>query len=227
VRLRREDVIDAGLALLDEVGLDGLTTRRLAERLGVRVGALYWHVRDKRELLTALADRIVTEAQPAAPSDGDWAATLTDHARRLRAAMLAHPDGARLVAAYAPISPLTLRAVEAGLRAMRALGVPLAAAAYAGDTVMSYVTGFVLQEQAVPTHLEGTEQTLADLIADLPLFAEWTATKPSSKDDAFAEGLQNIVAGIQVRLGLTDSTVSTHTAGKPDNDRTPPVPLHP
>jgi TetR/AcrR family transcriptional regulator, tetracycline repressor protein len=200
VRLRRDDVIDAALALLDERGLDGLTTRRLAERLGVRAGALYWHVRDKRELLTALADRIVTQAQPAQPPAGDWAAYLIDGARQLRAAMLAHPDGARLVAAYAPVSPQMLRAAEAGLQVMCAHGVPLAAAAYAGDAIMSYVTGFVLQEQTTPTRPEDSEQTTAGLLADLPLLAEWTATKPSTKDEAFAAGLDHIITGIRVRL---------------------------
>lgn len=202
MRLRRDDVIDAALALLDERGLDGLTTRRLAERLGVRAGALYWHVRDKRELLTALADRIVTQAQPAQQPAGDWAAHLIDGARQLRAAMLAHPDGARLVAAYAPVSPQTLRTAEAGLQAMCAQGVPLAAAAYAGDTIMSYVTGFVLQEQTTPTHPEDNEQTMAGMLADLPLLAEWTATRPSAKDEAFAAGLDHIITGIRVRLSL-------------------------
>ena len=64
MRLRREDVIDGAMALLDERSLDELTTRRLADRLGVHVGALYWHVRDMRELLVSLADRIVAEALP-------------------------------------------------------------------------------------------------------------------------------------------------------------------
>ncbi|MDI5971187.1 TetR/AcrR family transcriptional regulator [Streptomyces sp. SL13] len=69
--LRRETVVDAALELLDEVGLDALTTRALTGRLGVRPGALYWHVRDKRELLTAVAERIMDEvfAPAMAPAD--------------------------------------------------------------------------------------------------------------------------------------------------------------
>ncbi|MDI5967207.1 TetR/AcrR family transcriptional regulator C-terminal domain-containing protein [Streptantibioticus silvisoli] len=73
--LRRETVVDAALELLDEVGLDALTTRALTGRLGVRPGALYWHVRDKRELLTAVAERIMDEVfapatAPTAPPAG-------------------------------------------------------------------------------------------------------------------------------------------------------------
>ena len=44
-KLSRETVIRAALDLLNEVGVDGLSTRRLAERLGVQQPALYWHFR--------------------------------------------------------------------------------------------------------------------------------------------------------------------------------------
>lgn len=197
MRLRREDVIDGAMALLDERGLDELTTRRLADRLGVQVGALYWHVRDKRELLVSLADRIVAETLPTSlSSEGDWAAELTAVAHGLRAAMLRHRDGARLVAAYAPASPRSLQMADEGLRAMQAIGVPLPAAAYVGDTLMSYVTGFVLQEQAMPTQ-PGVDGRAT---ADFPFLAKWTAMKPATKDDSFAAGLDLIITGIRMRL---------------------------
>src|SRR5215216_2081141 len=68
--LGREEVVGAALGLLDEVGLDGLTTRRLAERLGVRVGALYWHVSSKQELLAAIAGRIMEELSTRPVAEG-------------------------------------------------------------------------------------------------------------------------------------------------------------
>jgi TetR/AcrR family tetracycline transcriptional repressor len=36
-------VLEGAIELLDEVGLDELSTRKLASRLGVHAGALYWH----------------------------------------------------------------------------------------------------------------------------------------------------------------------------------------
>ncbi len=82
-----------------------------------------------------------------------------------------------------------------GLRALQAIGVPLPAAAYAGDTLMSYVTGFVLQEQAMPTQpVDGRA------IAEFPFLAKWMAMKPATKEDAFAAGLDLIIAGIRMRL---------------------------
>ncbi|HIF4670475.1 TPA: TetR family transcriptional regulator, partial [Escherichia coli] len=47
-KLQPNTVIRAALDLLNEVGVDGLTTRKLAERLGVQQPALYWHFRNKR-----------------------------------------------------------------------------------------------------------------------------------------------------------------------------------
>jgi TetR/AcrR family tetracycline transcriptional repressor len=200
MRLRRNDVIDAALGLLDEVGLDALTTRRLADRLDVRVGALYWHVKDKGELLGTLADRIVAEAHEAPPPTGDhWTDQLATTAHRLRAALLRHRDGARVVAGYAPVGPGSLDAAERGLRVARDAGVPLAVAALAGDTVMSYVTGYVLQEQSPPS---GSPPDLGGF----PLLAEWAGARPDH-DTAFATGLATILAGIRSTASL---------AGTPD-----------
>ena len=59
--LDRERVVRVALELLDEVGLDDLSMRRLAERLGVTAASLYWYVRDKSELLDLLADAMSAE----------------------------------------------------------------------------------------------------------------------------------------------------------------------
>ena len=60
-RLTRDTVLRAALELLDEVGIDGLSTRKLAERLGVQSPTLYWHFKNKGELLDAMAEAIMLE----------------------------------------------------------------------------------------------------------------------------------------------------------------------
>src|ERR1700689_2176452 len=96
----RDDIVAAGLALLDETGLEGLTLRRLAERLGIRAPTLYWHVRDKRELLDLMVSVIMDEALAdwREPHPGQpWWDWLAGRARGLRARLLGHPDGARVL----------------------------------------------------------------------------------------------------------------------------------
>jgi AcrR family transcriptional regulator len=68
--LTRQDVIDAAAGLVAEYGYAGLTMRALARRCGVPTMTLYRHVRDKEDLLGALADRVLGElALSAAPGN--------------------------------------------------------------------------------------------------------------------------------------------------------------
>ncbi len=59
MRLTRDQVVGVALDLLDEVGLDNLTMRRLAAALGVKNGATYWHFPSKQALLEAMADAML------------------------------------------------------------------------------------------------------------------------------------------------------------------------
>ena len=67
--LNREAVIQAALGMLDAVGVEGLSMRALADRLGVKAASLYWHIRDKDQLLELVAeavlDRVTVPSSPA------------------------------------------------------------------------------------------------------------------------------------------------------------------
>lgn len=100
----REQVVAAALDLLDEAGLDGLTMRALADRMGVRAAALYWHVRDKEQLLGLLAEAILAEVgEPA--GDLPWRAQLETFAADYRRVLQSHRDAARIVLAVQPTAP--------------------------------------------------------------------------------------------------------------------------
>ena len=215
--LHREDVIRAAVGLLDEVGLDRLTTRALTTRLGVQPGALYWHVRSKAELLSAIADEIMREVftdasdsdsdsgpdsgSGPAPDAADWAGQTTAFAHRLRRALLAHRDGARVVVGHLGLSAAAVEAAEQGLALMRGAGLGLAQAAYFGDTVTSYVTGFVLQEQATAPVPPASAPPVEIEPGRYPNLAQWQAVGPASRDLAFAAGLSFIVNGLRAELG--------------------------
>jgi TetR/AcrR family tetracycline transcriptional repressor len=96
--LDRQRIVDEAVALLDAEGLDGVTTRKLAARLGVQSPTLYWHVPNKAALVTAIADAILDQQfgdiSPPGP-DQHWQDWLSGLAERLRRALPAHPDGAR------------------------------------------------------------------------------------------------------------------------------------
>lgn len=73
-RLTRETVLRGALALLDDIGIDALSTRRLAQHLGVQSPTLYWHFKNKAELLKAMAETIMLDHREEVPADIPWQA---------------------------------------------------------------------------------------------------------------------------------------------------------
>jgi TetR/AcrR family transcriptional regulator, tetracycline repressor protein len=191
--LTRERLVEAGLRLLDQVGLDGLTVRRLATELGVQSPALYWHVRTKQELLDAMAGEIIGSAdlRPMAPGE-PWPEWLAARARAYRQAMLAHRDGARLVAS-ARRSPETVQRFDAELAAMVERGFEPVAALRTIAALNHYVDGSVLEEQAAT---EGRHR----VATDLPTLLKALEGGPATDDAAFEHGLRLLIQGIEVEL---------------------------
>jgi AcrR family transcriptional regulator len=93
--LSRARLVAAGLMLVQEDGLEALTMRALAERSGVKAASLYWHVRDRRELLELLADSIL-EGVHGTPS-GPWRSVARGTAIALAARVAAQRDAARIL----------------------------------------------------------------------------------------------------------------------------------
>lgn len=114
----RERLVSAALDLLDEAGLEGLTMRTLAERLGMRAASLYWHIRNKDQLLGLLAEAIVAEVPEPAP-DLSWRGQLEAFATDYRDVLRSHRDGARVVMAAQPAAP---RLYERLVRSLLAAG---------------------------------------------------------------------------------------------------------
>jgi TetR/AcrR family tetracycline transcriptional repressor len=65
-------IVDEAIALLNEEGLEGVSLRRLAERLGIKAPSLYWHFADKSALLGAMAERICNGGMDSVPPHRDW-----------------------------------------------------------------------------------------------------------------------------------------------------------
>ncbi|WP_405142617.1 TetR/AcrR family transcriptional regulator C-terminal domain-containing protein [Sphaerisporangium sp. NBC_01403] len=194
--LTRQTMIDAALRLLDEVGLDGLTVRRLAAELGVQSPALYWHIRTKQELLDGMADEIVRAAGMGPPRpEESWQEWLARRARAYRASLLAHRDGARVVSGAAELSPETVRMFEEELAAMTSRGFTPVLAVRTISTLTHYITGFVLQEQATRPSGRPREEAVPTLTAALH------AGGGPLGEDAFEHGLRTIITGTADALG--------------------------
>jgi AcrR family transcriptional regulator len=143
--LTRDDLVRAGLEVLDEAGIDGLTMRTLAERLSIQSASLYWHVRDKDELLALIADAICAEIEPP-NADQPWIAQLEAMAWEFRRVLLAHRDAALVLANTPPVGPNRLRLAERMLTVLVRAGIEPGVVARAGMLLTDYVINAVIEE---------------------------------------------------------------------------------
>jgi TetR/AcrR family tetracycline transcriptional repressor len=212
--LTRQMMIDTALGLLEEVGFEGLTVRRLAAELGVRSPALYWHVRTKQELLDGMADQIILAARMGPPHDDEsWQDWLARRARAFRRSLLDHRDGARLVVSATQLSTAATRLLDEELTAMASRGFTPVLALHTITTFSRYVTGFVLQEQAAPRRqADAPQDRLAALAALLDggesatLLVALREGGSSLGENAFEHGLRALIDGTAAALSRRQLT---------------------
>lgn len=211
--LQRSEVVTAAMRILDGAGLDALTTRKLASELNVRPGALYWHVSSKQDLLDSLTEKILEEVKtpPLAPGES-WEDGVRELVHRLRDTLVAHRDSARLLAGAGGLGPNRLRIADHLMGLLRLTGAPVAATAYGSDTLLSYVTGFVLQEQSEPDHsapdaADGGLEVLDEKL--FPHLAAWAqGWSPDDRGLSFAAGLEVLVGGLDRYLAVQAKSVT-------------------
>ena len=141
-RLSKAAVVERALALGDAEGLEALTIRRLAQELGVTPMALYWHFRNKEELLAGLADRIWGEIDTDIDAAAPWPSQLRGMLGSLVAVLRSHPCASQLLLTGEKQSAAALEATETTLGILQRAGFdPLHASEIARGTLW---TGLML-----------------------------------------------------------------------------------
>ncbi|MFC5547774.1 TetR/AcrR family transcriptional regulator [Massilia aerilata] len=145
--LSRERIVEAAIALLDEHGESGLTFRALSEELATGAGAIYWHVANKGELLSAACDAMVARAMDAAVTAAPPRETVRILGLGLFDAIDAHPwVGAEL--ARSPMKMPMVRILEAIGRQMRTFGVAEQELWLAASSLLNFILGVAGQNAA-------------------------------------------------------------------------------
>lgn len=201
------DVVRAAVELIDERGLDALTLRGVATRLGIRAPTLYWHVRDKQHLMDLVAEQIAVDSQPPEshePATGqpvwEW---LGERARWQRTALLAHRDSAQVAAGNRPtdaslptIERLLTTLVTAGLRPSEALRIVTA--------LGSFIIGDVLETQTSANRVPPDAPQPSERFDEQYPTAMAAASTMGNDNDRFEEGLSLFLDGLRARLEARD-----------------------
>ena len=146
---RQEHIVRAALRILDDDGLDAVSLRAVAKALNVHLNTVSWHVGTKSRLCELMADAVLAGM----PLDGlpaEWRARLLDLSHRYRTALLAHRDGAALVAGTYPACENTLRIGEEFVSCLLDAGCDERDSAWACWTIIYFTLGLVQEEQSAP-----------------------------------------------------------------------------
>ncbi|MET9683370.1 TetR/AcrR family transcriptional regulator [Streptomyces coeruleorubidus] len=202
-------IIDTALRLIDEVGVQALTLRMLANALESGTATLYRHFNGKDELLALVADRILGEVRvPPEELDGvSWREAVTVAADAFYATLCRHPGALPLLAAQVPVGPNGLRARERLITLLLSHGFSVALAARAYTALGHYVIGFAIQQHGPGTPRPEDQVHLRDYYRSLDP-AAYPATTAAADDltsvpldEEFRFGLDLLLDGLeQARL---------------------------
>jgi AcrR family transcriptional regulator len=207
-QLTRQWVVTEALAVIAEDGVQALTMRSLAARLGVVPGALYHHVRNKQQLQDLVLDGVLAEVDVHLDLSLPWAEQLKDLAHRLRQVLEAHPGIAAILKTRDPLGPHSLALAEAFLLPLQAAGFADREAGLAFFLLLDYTIGFAVS--STPTSVN--EQRVRDAAIRSQLHEFFRSLPPDrfpalvalgehvwvdNRDERFTAGLQVLVDGLE------------------------------
>jgi TetR/AcrR family tetracycline transcriptional repressor len=212
--LNRDRVVAEALTVIAEDGVEALTMRTLAARLGVVPAALYRHVRNKEQLQDLVLNGVLAEVDCDTDPRLPWTERIKVLAHRLRAVLENHPGAAGLLKLRDPLGPHSLALAEAFLALLQAAGFPHHETGLAFFLVTDYTIGFAVSS----THTSVNEQRVRDTATRNQLH-EFFRSLPAdrfpalvalgehvwldNRDQRFASGLDVLINGLEQRSAHT------------------------
>lgn len=144
-KINQSSIVEASLAIADDQGLDGLTMKAVADRLGVTPMALYRHVDDKAHLLDLVVEALLGEL-PAPAAGLAWNDRLREVGRGARAVARRHPNVFPLLLQRPATTPASKAARDTIVASLEAAGLDRDSARRAERLVSTVILGFAASE---------------------------------------------------------------------------------
>lgn len=200
--LSLERIVATAVDLLDAEGVDGLTMRRLADRLGSAAMSLYWHVDNKEAVFDLALDRVLEYRGPPQMVEAqDWRTEIGHMLEDWRASMLRHPWSASLLPRRA-LGPSILNRLELLSRTLSRAGVAEAELNVAIWSLWNYVMGATITRASFDLSDEeraAAQQRLTRLSESYPTVARSRLLLDNDWDGAFRKGLDFLLDGLTPR----------------------------
>jgi AcrR family transcriptional regulator len=206
--LSRELIVQTGLEVLDEHGMDALTMRRVAEVLDTGAASLYVYVKNRDDLLEAMLDVALAAVEFPPLTDGTWQGRLTLIIERTIEAMARHDRLALVALGAIPSSPHALAILDNLIAALMHTDLDKETISFAVDLLYLHATASAAEQSAYNRRLitRGTEQRYVEGIdamyetlpeANYPHIVGLGRVMLSGTGDARAAwALQTLLAGI-------------------------------
>ena len=188
--LNRDRVLRAAVALADEAGLDALSMRTLAQRLGVAPMALYKHVANKEELLDGMVDVIVGEIEPPGPGAG-WKDGVRERVLSARRSLQRHAWASAVIESRAHASLVVLGHMDAVMGLFRAGGFSVDLTHHVMHALGTRMWGFtqeVFPTPAAPGDPQEQAAVLAQFATRFPHIVEMVTAGAAAHADGSAVG---------------------------------------
>lgn len=199
--LSRERIVAAAVELLDAHGVNGLTMRGLADRLGSGVMSLYWHVSNKEDVFDLALDAVLDYREPPPLAEPrQWRAEVVDILEDWRASMLRHPWSAALLPRRA-LGPNILRRLELLSRTLSEAGVADADLNVALWALWNHVMGATITRASFDRSDDDRASAQQDLSTRYPTIERSRLLLDDDWEGAFRKGLDFLLDGLAARRG--------------------------
>jgi TetR/AcrR family transcriptional regulator, tetracycline repressor protein len=199
--LDRQLILIHAFAVLNEAGLEGLTLRRLAARIGVQAPAIYWHFKNKQDLLDEMGTQVLREAlqqSPAFDAAQTWQDWAMSYVLGLRRTLLRYREGAKMFSGTYLTDTELFAPMELSLQKLTGAGFSLRESVVCLAALYNYTVGFVIEEQAAginPQHDLAHRDARVDQ-ARFPLAHAAGRVMFTDYEARFREGVNVILAGM-------------------------------
>ena len=215
-RLTRDRVIEGAVALADDIGVEALTMRKLAEALDVKPMTIYHHVDNKEQIIDGMVDSVFAEID-LPPAELGWKQAIRARCLSARAVLSRHKWAAPLMETRTSPGQATLTHHDAMIGCFRSGGMSLQMTAHAYAVVDSFVYGFAIQQANLPFLGDEPATSLEELAGAFlesfpegayPHFVDFTVNHALQPGYAFGDSFE---FGLDVILdGLERRTAGTH-----------------
>jgi AcrR family transcriptional regulator len=176
-QLNRDRVLAAAVALADTEGVEAVSMRGLAQRLGVVPMALYKHVANKDELLDGMIDAVVREIE--APVDGlDWRSAVRRRILAARTVLLRHPWARRAMEAKTTPTPTVLAYMDSTVGIFLAGGLSADLVHHVMHALGSRIFGFTQELYETSPSAEVPPEVARLMAASFPNIVAVATSRP-------------------------------------------------